>query len=100
MHVANRTVIVVDGGLATGATMRAAVRAARRGRPTPIVVAVPVGSREACEDLAAGADAVVCPRQPEPSNAVGRWYAHFPPTTDDEALRCLGGVRVETAQRL
>ncbi len=89
-RVAGRTVILVDDGLATGATMRAAVRSVRRHGPARLVVAVPVGARETCEELRAEADEVVCLYQPEPFWAVGAHYQHFEPVDDatvQEVLR-------------
>jgi predicted phosphoribosyltransferase len=85
--VRGQIAVVVDDGLATGATMQAAVMALRRLSPAGIVVAVPVGSRQACEALSATADQVVCPLMPEPFSAVGLWYADFSETTDDEVRR-------------
>ena len=78
-----RTVVLIDDGLATGATMRVAVLGVRLLGPARIVVAVPVGSREACEALREVADEVVCALIPEPFSAVGLWYEDFsrPPTT-------------------
>ena len=80
-----RTVLVVDDGLATGATMRAAVQALRSHEPREVVVAVPVASSAACDDLRAVADAVICAVTPEPFTAVGLWYADFA-QLDDEAV--------------
>ena len=82
--VEHRTVILIDDGLATGATMEAAVTALRERKPAKIVVAVPVGSRDACRRLGQLADTVVCPRMPEPFQAVGLWYDDFSQTTDEE----------------
>jgi putative phosphoribosyl transferase len=82
--IEGRTAIVVDDGLATGATMRAAVRSVRQRRPARLVVAVPVGAREACAALRAEADEVVCLAEPQPFWAVGVHYDHFEPTEDDE----------------
>jgi putative phosphoribosyl transferase len=79
-----RVVLVVDDGLATGATMRASVRALRKSSPARLVVAVPVGSEEACEALRAEADEVVCPWVPGFFGAVGFFYENFEPTEDDE----------------
>jgi putative phosphoribosyl transferase len=87
--VAGQVVIVVDDGLATGSTMRAAVLALRRQRPAGIVVAVPVGSRQACAALTEVADQVICALTPEPFSAVGLWYADFSETTDDEVRSLL-----------
>jgi putative phosphoribosyl transferase len=82
--VRGRTVILVDDGLATGSTMRAAVAALRRQQPTCIIVAVPVGAVETCEELGAEADEAVCVRTPDPFYAVGIWYGNFSQTTDEE----------------
>jgi len=87
--IRGRTVIVVDDGLATGATMEAAVQALRRHEPRQVCVAVPVGASDSCETLAALADKVVCPAQPEPFRAVSLWYRDFPQTSDDEVRRLL-----------
>jgi predicted phosphoribosyltransferase len=80
--VRGRTVILVDDGLATGSTMRAAVAALRRRQPARIVVAVPVGSPDTCAGLREEADEVVCARTPQPFYAVGLWYDDFTQTTD------------------
>ncbi len=91
--VGGRVVVVVDDGLATGATMLAAVTTLRTLSPARVVVAVPVGARETCTALAAEADEVVCLRMPESFRAVGQWYDDFSQTTDDEirALLAQGG---------
>jgi predicted phosphoribosyltransferase len=88
-EVAGHIVILVDDGLATGSTMRAAVAALRRQRPTCIIVAVPVGAEQTCAELAAEADQVVCAHTPEPFYAVGLWYADFSQTTDVEVRELL-----------
>jgi predicted phosphoribosyltransferase len=80
--VAGRTAILVDDGLATGASMRAAVTALRQMDPAAIVVAVPVGTADACQAIGAEADEVVCALTPEPFVAVGAWYDDFSPTSD------------------
>jgi putative phosphoribosyl transferase len=80
----DRTAILVDDGLATGATMRAAVAALRRHQPAHSVVAVPIAATGTCEALRANVDEVVCAMTPEPFYAVGFWYEHFSQTTDDE----------------
>ena len=82
--VRGRTVILVDDGLATGATMRAAIEALRRQNPARIVVAVPTASPETCEEMKSKADEVICAITPEPFHAVGRWYQDFSQTTDEE----------------
>ena len=80
----NRVVILVDDGLATGATMEAAVTALRRLQPSRVVVAVPVGAKETCDRLSTVADEVICAAMPDPFDAVGLWYDDFSQTTDDE----------------
>jgi putative phosphoribosyl transferase len=87
--IEGRTVILADDGLATGSTMRAAVLAIRRGLPSQIVVAVPVGARETCRALMDVADAVICASMPEPFTAVGAWYDDFEQTTDEEVRHLL-----------
>lgn len=84
-----KTVILVDDGLATGATMKAAVAALRRLFPRRIVVAVPVGSVDAYREIGEVADEVVCVATPEPFHAVGVWYERFSQTTDDEVVDLL-----------
>jgi putative phosphoribosyl transferase len=98
LDAAGKTVILVDDGLATGSSMRAAVKALRRLGPARIVVAVPVGARETCDELAQEADEAVCAREPEPFHAVGVWYEDFAQTTDEEVCDLLArgaGSRVE-----
>jgi len=82
--VSGKTVVVVDDGLATGSTMRAAVAALRQQGPSRIVVAVPVGAAETCTEFRAEADDVVCARTPDPFYAVGLWYGDFGQTSDEE----------------
>lgn len=91
--VEGRVVILVDDGLATGATMRAAVASVRKHHPARLVVAVPVGSQEACDALRAEADEVVCPSIPEYFGAVGYFYRNFDPTEDAEVVKILSGFR-------
>ncbi len=85
-----KTVILVDDGLATGASMHAAVRAVREHHPAKVVVAVPVGSPNTCARLEAVADDLVCLRMPEPFYGVGLWYEDFTPTSDAEVRTLLG----------
>lgn len=88
-EVAARTVILTDDGLATGATMEAAVRAVRQLGPARVIVAVPVGARETCERFNSLADRLVCLATPEPFDAVGQWYENFSQTTDEEVQQLL-----------
>jgi putative phosphoribosyl transferase len=90
LDVRGKTVILVDDGLATGSTMRAAVAAVRKLDPARVVVAVPVGSAETCEEFEGEADETVCAREPDPFYAVGAWYDDFSQTTDDEVRELLG----------
>jgi predicted phosphoribosyltransferase len=87
--LANKIAIIVDDGLATGSTMRAAVMAVRQQAPARVIVAVPVGAPSTCADLAREADEVVCVRTPDPFVAVGLWYRDFTPTSDDEVRELL-----------
>jgi len=80
----DRIVILVDDGLATGATMRAAVRSVRKAMPARLVVAVPVAPPQTCGALRREADEVVCPYQPDPFWAIGLFYQNFAPTEDSE----------------
>ena len=82
--VRGRSVILVDDGMATGATMRAAVAAVRQQQPARIVIAVPAAASATCEECAAEADEVVCVSRPEVFFAVGFWYERFSQTTDEE----------------
>jgi putative phosphoribosyl transferase len=85
----NRIVILVDDGLATGASMRAAVQAVRELAPARVVVAVPVGSPQTCDEFADIADEIVCARMPPQFSAVGQWYRDFSQTSDDEVRALL-----------
>jgi predicted phosphoribosyltransferase len=91
--VRGRTVIVVDDGLATGSTMRAAVAALRKQGPARIVVAVPVAAPETCEEFKTEVDETVCAATPRMFNGVGRWYEDFSQTTDDEVHELLAQAR-------
>jgi predicted phosphoribosyltransferase len=87
------TVILVDDGLATGSTMRAAAQAVRTKRPAQVVVAVPVASGDACHEIGKEVDQIVCAATPEPFHGVGLWYANFSQTTDDEVRTLLARAR-------
>jgi predicted phosphoribosyltransferase len=94
--VRGRTVILVDDGLATGSTMRAAAAALRRMDPARIVVAVPVGAESSCEEFGGIVDEVVCAETPEPFQAVGQWYDDFSQTTDEEVRELLQRARAKS----
>jgi len=94
-QVEGRTVILVDDGLATGSTMRAAVQALRQKRPARIVVAVPVAAFATCEELRREVEDVVCFATPEPFMAVGRFYDDFSQTTDEEVHDLLASARAD-----
>ncbi len=87
----NRTVVLVDDGLATGSTMLAAIAAARTQQPRQVIVAVPVASVEACAAVRRQADGCVCASTPDPFHGVGLWYLNFNQTTDEEVQRLLAG---------
>jgi putative phosphoribosyl transferase len=89
LDVHDRTVILVDDGLATGSTMRAAIAALRQQGPRRIVVAVPVGAPDTCADFGREADEAICARTPEPFYSVGLWYDDFSQTTDKEVRALL-----------
>ena len=88
-RLGGRTVILIDDGLATGATMRAAAHAIRAQRPARLVVAVPVAAKSTCDEFRQEVDEVVCGLTPEPFYAVGLWYDDFSQTTDDEVRTLL-----------
>lgn len=88
-QIERHTVILVDDGLATGSTMKAAVRALRRQNPAYLTVAVPIGSRDTCDRFRAEVDELICGDAPEAFFTVGTWYANFLPTTDDEVRQLL-----------
>ena len=90
--LADRTVILVDDGLATGSTMKAAVQAVRQHAPSRVIVAVPVGAPEACLALREFADEVICAHTPASFSAVGEWYRDFSQTADDEVIALLSAA--------
>jgi putative phosphoribosyl transferase len=92
------TAVVVDDGIATGTTMRAALKALRRRRPAQLVVAVPVAPPDTIEALASEADRIVCLEQPDPFHAVGLHYGEFHQVGDDEVLAALEGVSAPAAR--
>jgi predicted phosphoribosyltransferase len=94
-----RIVILVDDGLATGATMEAAIVAVRQFQPARVVVAAPVGAAEACRRLQGIADDVVCAAMPEPFQAVGLWYEQFDQTSDEEVIALLRQGRANSVRQ-
>jgi predicted phosphoribosyltransferase len=89
LNIENRTIILVDDGLATGSTMKAAVAALRQQHPAKIIVAVPTAPSETCDELKREADEVICAVTPEPFYAVGQWYENFDQTTDTEVTQLI-----------
>ncbi len=87
--VRGKTVILVDDGLATGSTMRAAAAALRQQKPARIIIAVPVSAPQTCDEYRMGVDEIVCDVTPEPFHAVGQWYKDFSQTTDEEVSNLL-----------
>ena len=94
-----KTVLLVDDGLATGSTMRAAVAALRHKVPRRIIVAVPVAAPETCDAFRDIADDIVCAVTPEPFRAVGLWYDDFSQTTDEEVHELLAQAGVPPGSR-
>ena len=98
--VRGKTVILVDDGLATGSTMRAAAAALRQQNPARIVVAVPVSAPQTCDEYRMGVDEIICATTPEPFYGVGRWYRDFSQTTDEEVSDLLEKARVTHARQM
>lgn len=99
LDVRDRIIIIVDDGLATGSSMRAAIAALRQNRPTKLIVAVPVGARMTCTELEALADEVICLETPENFSAVGSWYRDFAQITDQEVIDLLERNRKNSEAR-
>jgi len=97
--VKGKTVILIDDGLATGSTIRAAAQALRQQQPARIVVAVPVSAPETCDEYRIGVDEIICAVTPEPFLGVGMWYLDFPQTTDDEVRDLLERARAEKREK-
>ncbi len=93
----NRTVILIDDGIATGSTLRAAIAALRKLQPKSIVVAVPVAPPSTCNQLQAEVDEVVCLRTPEPLSSISLWYEDFSQTTDEEVRHLLARAACKQA---
>jgi putative phosphoribosyl transferase len=92
-EISGKAVILIDDGLATGSTMRAAAAAVSARRPARLVIAAPVGAPESCRSLLDAADEVVCVETPDPFYGVGMWYRDFPQTSDDEVRALLQRAR-------
>lgn len=92
LSLEGRTVILVDDGVATGSTMRAAVAAVRKQHPASIIVAVPVAASQTCRELQHEVDRIVCLRTPDAFSAVGVWYEDFSQTSDDEVRTLLAAA--------
>ncbi|MGQ3891257.1 phosphoribosyltransferase [Legionella sp. CNM-4043-24] len=88
-NLKEKTIILVDDGIATGSTMKAAIKALRKHNPASIVIAVPVAAYSTCEELAPLVDKIVCPLKPIDFYAVGLWYEQFPQTSDNEVIELL-----------
>lgn len=97
--VKGKTVILIDDGLATGSTIRAAAQALRKQQPARIVVAVPVSAPETCDEYRIGVDEIICAVTPEPFLGVGMWYLDFSQTTDDEVRDLLERARGEKPEK-
>ncbi|HEU5080019.1 MAG TPA: phosphoribosyltransferase [Opitutaceae bacterium] len=98
--VSGRVAILVDDGLATGSTMRAAIAAVKQLDVARIVVAVPVGAKETCSELAHEVDLLICPLQPRSLFAIAQWYDDFSQTTDEEVRECLAAANREHTRSL
>ncbi len=96
-EIRGRTIILIDDGIATGATMHAAVAVLRQQQPARIIIAVPVAASSTCEEFATEVEEFVCIRRPEAFYAVGFWYENFSPTTDEEVRSLLEQSRQEQA---
>lgn len=95
----NKTVILVDDGLATGASMAAAVTGVRTQNPAAVIVAVPTAAPETCEQFEALVDEIICAETPQPFFGVGMWYTDFAQTSDEEVRELLGMAAAQTEER-
>lgn len=93
LRLQGRVVVLIDDGLATGASLRAAIAAVSAHHPAKLVVGVPVGAPDSCLSLATLVDELVCPLRPDPFYAVGCWYDHFGQTSDEEVRECLEAAK-------
>lgn len=95
-RLSDRTILLIDDGLATGATMRAAVQAIQAKKPKKLVAAVPVASREACNAIQPHVDHIICLQKPDPFYGVGAWYDDFSQTSDQEVHQLLAKAYDQT----
>lgn len=91
-ELTGKTIILVDDGIATGYTMRAAIAALKQKKPIKIIVAVPVAAQSTCDEIASLVDEIICPMRPVNFYAVGLWYNNFSQTTDEEVMELLRQV--------
>jgi predicted phosphoribosyltransferase len=96
--VKGKTIILIDDGLATGSTIRAAAQALRQQQPARIVVAVPVSAPQTCDEYRIGVDEIICAATPDPFRGVGLWYHDFSQTTDEEVRELLERARKSEPQ--
>ncbi|WP_131778761.1 phosphoribosyltransferase [Legionella bozemanae] len=88
-ELSGKTIILVDDGIATGYTMRAAIAALKQKKPAKLIVAIPVAARSTCDEIAPLVDEIICPMRPVNFYAVGLWYNDFSQTTDEEVMQLL-----------
>ena len=100
LAVHEQDVVLVDDGLATGWSMRAAIDAVRACEPRRLIVAVPVGAPDTCAELEERVDTFICPLRPHPFEAVGQWYRDFTATSDEEVRGCLATSALERGERM
>jgi putative phosphoribosyl transferase len=98
-ELANRSIILVDDGVARGYTMRVAILALRKLHPSHLTVAIPVGAPDTCKTIEGLVDELICPVQPSPFHAVGLWYDHFPAVSDEEVRASIAEAAAPATSR-